>query len=832
MDLAPDRLQKLLGQNSVTGIDFVYVHEDQTTLDVVFFQHDDTPQANDILGTVLTDQIRIYSPTGAEGLPEVPLSGSPVWQIVDNRKVLRLTTSVPGDFALYRLKIDHPGLDPYYNDLTFTFKANCKSDLDCQTAEDVCPEDVPVDFPVDYLARDFHSYRKALQDFAGQRYPDWQDRLEADVGVMLLEVMSALGDELAYYQDRIAREAYLETATQRRSLRHHARFMDYEMHNGLSASTWLDVTAISEKIEKLAAGADVWALSDTGTRIAYEVGRGLADAVNGNFYEVAKARNEFFPHFWDEDDLCLSAGATALFIQGHHKSDLVFDDPPEEPSGKWILLKTDPKNPADPARRILVRIIKVEDTRDLVLNEDITRLEWSSDQALSHELQLTELTVRGNLVPATAGRTVINRFSIGEIENGLRRAVERLSASESQTTYLFSLIRPELPDEDKGKEEAEEFLAKLNRPEGKNLTWLGPSPQDARPEIRLAEVTFDGSQWVEVKPDPEWQWRRSFIGVSSSAPADRHFTLQDGTFDRVVGYWRSGQEIVHEDYAKNEGFTIRFGNGEFGLVPARGTIFQVTYRLGNGRGGNVPADTLIHFDPGLGFVTAVTNPLAADGGQDPETAGDVRKLAPEAFRALTYRAVLPEDYAEAAERLSWVQRAGATLRWTGSWPTLFATPDPLGAVTITSEQRSELTDQLDRFRQAGRETVVSDPRYADLDLEISVCVEPFAYAGEVKQAVLEVLLGKKGASATPGFFSADNFTFGTPLVRSQLEAVIQATAGVRAVEAIALRRRGWFDWRSFHELIFEVGLDEVIRVENDPLFPARGSVRLIMDGGA
>jgi hypothetical protein len=70
MDLAPDRLQKLLGQNSVTGIDFVYVHEDQTTLDVVFFQHDDTPQANDILGTVLTNQIRIYSPTGAEGLPD------------------------------------------------------------------------------------------------------------------------------------------------------------------------------------------------------------------------------------------------------------------------------------------------------------------------------------------------------------------------------------------------------------------------------------------------------------------------------------------------------------------------------------------------------------------------------------------------------------------------------------------------------------------------------------------------------------------------------------------------------------------------------------------
>ena len=79
-----------------------------------------------------------------------------------------------------------------------------------------------VDFPIDYLARDFWSYRKALLDFASLRYPDWTDRLEADSGIMMAELMSALGDEMAYYQDRVAREAYLETATQRRSIRKHA----------------------------------------------------------------------------------------------------------------------------------------------------------------------------------------------------------------------------------------------------------------------------------------------------------------------------------------------------------------------------------------------------------------------------------------------------------------------------------------------------------------------------------------------------------------------------------------------------------------------------------
>ena len=82
------------------------------------------------------------------------------------------------------------------------------------------PKQFPkLDFSIDYTARDFWSFRRALLDFASQRYPQWQDRLEADVGNMSAEVLSALGDEFAYYQDRIAREAYFETATERRSLR-------------------------------------------------------------------------------------------------------------------------------------------------------------------------------------------------------------------------------------------------------------------------------------------------------------------------------------------------------------------------------------------------------------------------------------------------------------------------------------------------------------------------------------------------------------------------------------------------------------------------------------
>jgi len=210
----------------------------------------------------------------------------------------------------------------------------------------------------------------------------------------------------------------------------------------------------------------------------------------------------------------------------------------------------------------------------------------------------------------------------------------------------------------------------------------------------------------------------------------------------------------------------------------------------------------------------------------------VRLLAPEAFKALTFRAVRPEDYAEAAERLDWVQRAGAAFRWTGSWLSAFVTPDPRGATTIAPERRLAMREKIDRFRQAGREAHVADPVSANIDLSIKVCVAPGSFRGQVEQAVREALLGRKGIRPRVGFFSPDRFTFGTPLERAALEAAIQSVPGVRAVEYMAIRRRGRFGWLLFLSLVYPVSANEIIRLENDPLHPERGSLRLIMEGGA
>src|SRR5207237_788573 len=74
---------------------------------------------------------------------------------------------------------------------------------------------------------------------------------------------------------------------------------------------------------------------------------------------------------------------------------------------------------------------------------------------------------------------------------------------------------------------------------------------------------------------------------------------------------------------------------------------------------------------------SVRNPLPARGGIDPESLEHVRQSAPVAFRTLE-RAVTPDDYATVAERHPEVQRAQATVRWTGPSRTVLLTIDRLG----------------------------------------------------------------------------------------------------------------------------------------------------------
>jgi hypothetical protein len=193
--------------------------------------------------------------------------------------------------------------------------------------------------------------------------------------------------------------------------------------------------------------------------------------------------------------------------------------------------------------------------------------------------------------------------------------------------------------------------------------------------------------------------------------------------------------------------------------------------------------------------------------------------------------VRPEDYEAAAKTLPWVLAAGTSFRWTGSWLTVFTAVDPVGGGTVGNQDAVQLIQLLNRQRLAGYESYAPPSAHISIDLIITVCIMPTWLASDVESGILKALGTNTGTSSTAGFFFADRFTFGTPLFRSRLEATIQAVPGVQGVLSITYRERGAS--LDFIDLppVFRVGTNQILRIENDPNFPERGTIQLIAVGG-
>lgn len=94
---------------------------------------------------------------------------------------------------------------------------------------------------VDYTDKDAASLRAAILDLARYRVPEWTDRSPADLGVLLVDLFSAMADTILYYQDRAAAESFLATAQERRSVLQQLRLIGYEMAGPVPATADLSL---------------------------------------------------------------------------------------------------------------------------------------------------------------------------------------------------------------------------------------------------------------------------------------------------------------------------------------------------------------------------------------------------------------------------------------------------------------------------------------------------------------------------------------------------------------------------------------------------------------
>ena len=109
-------------------------------------------------------------------------------------------------------------------------------------------------------------------------------RESSDTSIALLDAWATVGDVLTFYQERIANEGYLATATERRSVMELSNLIGYEPRPGVSASVFLAYTLEKGQSGTVGAGSLVRSTPNPGeTQQAFETSEDLdADSAWNN----------------------------------------------------------------------------------------------------------------------------------------------------------------------------------------------------------------------------------------------------------------------------------------------------------------------------------------------------------------------------------------------------------------------------------------------------------------------------------------------------------------------------------------------------------------------
>ncbi len=729
--------------------------------------------------------------------------------------VLALRTGSTGDYAGYTLRLvsapgaltPPPGIDTVLSQIDFSFKVECPTDFDCAPIH-ICPEDVPEQPSLSYLAKDYQTFRRLMLGRMSQIMPDWQERSPADLGITVVEALAFTADRLSYAQDAAATESYLATARRRSSIRRHARLVDYRMHDGANARVWIqaqtdaDNTIVDLGTQFLTrlTGYDPAITSSDDQRDALN----LAPLIFESFAEKTLfiLHNSMPFYEWGDAECCLPKGATRATLAGNFPNleigeVLIF----EERLGPRTGLEAD----ADPTIRHAVRICAVQaGETDTLTGADITEIRWAAEDALPFPF-----CISSRLDDAVGGGLAT------EVSHALGNILLADHGQTIEGEELGTVPAPHL-----------QLVAEPSDDPCKH-----PAPQAVPPRFHPTLTEGPVSQTAPFAADAPSAFAATSLGLATRNPhVTLHTTVSD--WSAQPDLLNSLPEDTHFVVETERGGTarIRFGDDQNGRRPNTGTAFTATYRVGNGRGGNVGRGAIAHAITDETNITEIRNPLPATGGVDPESMEEVRQAAPYAYRRQE-RAVTAEDYARRAEQFRDVQRAAATFRWNGHGHTVFVTVDRFAARPVTPEFEAELREYLDIYRMAGYDLEIDAPRFAALEIGLFICAGPEHFRTQVREDVRAALSATRLPDGTTGFFHPDNFTFGQPLYLSALYARVMEIEGVASVEATHFRRRGSTDPAPLLDGILTFGRLEIAQLENNPNFPERGAIEIEMGGG-
>jgi hypothetical protein len=765
--------------------------------------------------------------------------------------------STEGDFSPYRVLVTHPTLDPERREVTFSFKASCPSDLDCRIDCDCPPE--TLDGPeIDYMAKDYQSFRHLALGLIEQRNPGWQERSPADLGIALVETLAYAGDLLSYYQDAAAAEGYLDLCRNRISARRLTKLVDYQMHDGrnatgfvfLEAETGGDgvvptgvqlVTRIGDPLQGTA-GAPGTILPAS---INFEGDPALADATVFETMTRTRVRavnNDLRLHDWGNFSCCLARDARQAVLYAVDGATILR---PDLQPGDYLLLEealspvTGLAADRDPAHRQVVRLEQVQITTDPAFGDTLTgteltprtagdpempllRVTWRTEDGLRFPVCLSTETpetgpisgvsrARGNIAPCDHGRTV--RRDLGAPERGAIRWSQPVFAlPDAPLTLQSAPATPTYAADGRPLHERHDLEAEAN---------------DAVPAVALV-VHF------ETLEDEVWTPVRDLL---DAGPFDQNFVA----------------EIDAQGRAR-----LRCGDDVNGRRPLTATGATAHYRIGTGTAGNIGAGSLVHIvtppaawqvdpqnpgaPPPFPAIRRVMQPLPAQKGTPAETIAEARQFAPEAFRAILMRAVTEADWVTVAKRFDDIAALHARIRWTGSWWTVFLAVHPRddenlrrlagGQVALTDGYAALTHARFSQFRIAGFDLRIQAAVYVPLEIDLEICVARGHFRGDVLRAVSDRLSDRQFADGSRGLFHRLAFSFGQPLYLSALYAAVEAIDGVESARATRFKRY----WEAetgdaLARAVITAEPGEILRLDNDPSQPEWGVLRLTAVGG-
>ena len=739
--------------------------------------------------------------------------------------VLVLHVDRAGDFSHYTLQLVQPdgsglpmdGIDPVLSVAGFSFKVGCPSAFDCKPVSGCAPALLRAP-DIDYLAKDYSGFRQLMLDRLAVLLPDWQERHAADLGQALVEMLAHVGDLLSYRQDAVATEAYLGTARLRTSVRRHARLVDYVMHEGVSARVWVSVQVSDDNVQLPAATPLLGGLAAAPSvlaRAGYAAALQARPTVFETLHEATlfQAHGRINLHTWGERRSALPAGATQATLRGRFDQlkpgdVLIFEERLGPLTGR-------PED-ADPRHRQAVRLSSVvtDDARggplvDPLYAQAITQVTWAAEDALGFALCLaTRLTsgavetdlmdvsvARGNVVLADHGLRTSQAEPLGQVpQPRLWRGLAADGSALDTPAAVAPRYRPALAQSP--------------------LCWAVPvdaadrglsAAALARPDPAAAVPAVALTSQLGATP-VDWHAQRDLL---DSRGNNHHFVVEPDD-DGIA--W------------------LRFGDGVHGRRPPPDMAFAARYRVGGGRSGNVGAGTLACIVSDDRAITGIHQPLPASGGADPESVAVVRAKAPFALRT-QQRAVTAADYARIASGLPGVQSAAATLRWTGSWHTVFVTVELYGGAPLSPTDRARVAGALDVYRMAGHDLKVEPPVSVPLEVTMQVNADADHFRGDVVQALFQVFSHRVLPDGRLGFFHPDNFRIGQDVYASPLYAAAMAVDGVASVQLTRFQRRDAPGRVALDRGVVVVDRLELARLDNNPDFPERGVFDLVVSGG-